>query len=95
MNFCIANLIINFQPCKLHLKKKLKYFFKIIDIFSNYLIFIYKEKNMNLIILFTILIVLLFYSDIRDNVINIVKDLLIAIVSLIAFLIKGIKKLKR
>lgn len=47
------------------------------------------------IIFILVILVLLFYIDIRDNIEAMIQDLLIAIVSLIALIIKGIKKLKR
>lgn len=47
------------------------------------------------IIFILIILVLLFYREIRDNIEAIIQDLLIAIVTLIALIIKGIKKLKR
>lgn len=49
---------------------------------------------MNIIFILVIL-VLLFYEEIRNNIEAMLQDLLIAIVSLIALIIKGIKKLKR
>lgn len=47
------------------------------------------------IIFILVIIVLLFYEEIRNNIEAMIQDLLIAIVSLIALIIKGIKKLKR
>lgn len=47
------------------------------------------------IIFILVILVLLFYSEIRNNIEAMIQDLLIAIVSLIALIIKGIKKLKR
>lgn len=47
------------------------------------------------IIFILVILVLLFYEEIRNNIEAMIQDLLIAIVSLIALIIKGIKKLKR
>lgn len=50
---------------------------------------------MSIIFILIIIFIVLFYREIKLNVETIIKDLLLAIVSLIALIIKGIKKLKR
>lgn len=50
---------------------------------------------MNIIFIFILIFIVLFYREIKLNVETIIKDLLIATVTLIALIIKGIKKLKR
>lgn len=50
---------------------------------------------MSIIFILIIIFIVLFYREIKLNVETIIKDLLIAIVSLIACIIKLFKKLKR
>ena len=50
---------------------------------------------MNIIFFFFIIFIILFYREIKENIEAMIKDLLIAIVTLLALIIKGIKKLKR
>lgn len=50
---------------------------------------------MNIIFILIIIFIVLFYREIKLNVETMLKDLLIAIVSLIACIIKLFKKLKR
>lgn len=50
---------------------------------------------MNIIFIFILIFIVLFYREIKENIEAMLKDLLIAIVTLLALIIKGIKKLKR
>ena len=50
---------------------------------------------MNIIFILIIIFIILFYREIKLNVEAMIKDILIAIVSLIACIIKLFKKLKR
>lgn len=50
---------------------------------------------MNIIFIFILIFIILFYREIKLNVEAMLKDLLIAIATLIALIIKGIRKLKR
>ena len=50
---------------------------------------------MNIIFIFILIFIVLFYREIKENIEAMLKDLLIAIVSLIALIIKGVRKLKR
>lgn len=64
-------------------------FFSLDDIYYK------RTKYMNIIFILIIIFIILFYREIKLNVETIIKDLLIAIVSLIALIIKLFKKLKR
>lgn len=59
------------------------------------MIFIIKRENiMDIIFLFIISFVLLFYREIRDNMEAMIKDILICIATLIAYIIKVIRKIR-
>lgn len=50
---------------------------------------------MNIIFILILIFIVLFYREIKENIEAMLKDLLIAIATLIALIIKGIRKLKR